>query len=77
MKPQLHVFGHIHAAYGQERILFDDEQRAFEDIVIARGGMKRLLSLLYKFIAAFFSGTSSKSTLLVRRKRCSCRESSG
>lgn len=65
VKPQLHVFGHIHAGYGQEWIQFDDQQRVFEEILKARGGMGKLILLLYKSITALFSRTSKASTLLV------------
>ncbi|GIJ89404.1 hypothetical protein Asppvi_008344 [Aspergillus pseudoviridinutans] len=32
-KPLLHVFGHIHGAYGKETLYWDDFQRAYESIM--------------------------------------------
>jgi predicted phosphodiesterase len=65
VRPSLHVFGHVHEGHGQERLYFDQLQRAFERTVIARGG---LLSLLGAIKAAFtwcWTPSSAPKTLLV------------
>ncbi|KAF9894436.1 hypothetical protein FE257_007939 [Aspergillus nanangensis] len=36
VRPALHVFGHVHAAYGMERIYWDEAQRAWERLCAAR-----------------------------------------
>jgi predicted phosphohydrolase len=64
-RPKLHVFGHIHAGYGQEQLAFDDQQKLFESISKARGGLWRLLLLCYKNVMARFVPSPSPSTLLV------------
>ncbi|OAQ96718.1 hypothetical protein LLEC1_06356 [Akanthomyces lecanii] len=45
IRPRLCVFGHIHAAYGREHVLFDGAQEAYEEILTgwaAWGGVLRL-----------------------------------
>lgn len=36
VRPALHVFGHIHAAYGTERVFYDEAQGAWERICASR-----------------------------------------
>ena len=36
VRPKVHVFGHVHAGYGQESVFWDDGQRAYERLC-ARG----------------------------------------
>lgn len=38
LRPRLHVFGHIHAAYGREDVVVDAAQRVYEDIMIGWAG---------------------------------------
>lgn len=39
LRPRLHVFGHIHAAYGREdEVVLDGVQRAYEDVMVGWGG---------------------------------------
>lgn len=42
LQPRLHVFGHIHAAYGREELVLDGVQRAYEDVVVGWGGWATL-----------------------------------
>ncbi|KAK2742493.1 hypothetical protein FQN57_005384 [Myotisia sp. PD_48] len=52
-KPILHVFGHIHAAYGQETVLFDEFQLAYEDVIGGRAGVAGVLWLVYEYLKTF------------------------
>lgn len=58
IRPRLCVFGHIHAAYGRERVLFDRAQAEYEEIITgwARwGGVLRLsLAVVWARVAYFF-----------------------
>ncbi|KAL4890585.1 phosphoric ester hydrolase [Aspergillus ambiguus] len=36
VRPRLHVFGHVHAAYGAEPVYWDEAQRAWERLCAAR-----------------------------------------
>ena len=45
VQPRLHVFGHIHAAYGRETVWWDDAQSAYERICARKG--KGLLRTLF------------------------------
>ena len=65
VRPRLHVFGHIHAGYEQECVQFDGRQAAFEEVVKARGGVGRLLRLVYTSIVAWLKPAAASSTLLV------------
>ena len=38
VRPLLHVFGHIHAAYGSEPVFWDEAQRAWERLCASRRG---------------------------------------
>ncbi|KAJ7653791.1 metallophosphoesterase domain-containing protein 1 [Mycena rosella] len=38
VRPRLHVFGHIHAARGGERVTWNRAQRAYEDVCAGEGG---------------------------------------
>ena len=46
VRPQLHVFGHVHAGRGRERVHWDEAQRAYERIA-ARGGLLAPISILF------------------------------
>lgn len=37
VKPKLHVFGHVHAAYGREAVYYDECQRAYETFMSKPG----------------------------------------
>ncbi|OJJ50696.1 hypothetical protein ASPZODRAFT_235822 [Penicilliopsis zonata CBS 506.65] len=49
VRPALHVFGHVHAAYGAEPVFWDEAQRAWERLCAARRPRA----------AAFFAASSS------------------
>ncbi|KAK0659133.1 Metallo-dependent phosphatase-like protein [Cercophora samala] len=42
LRPRLHVFGHIHAAYGREDVILDKVREAHDDILIGWGGWATL-----------------------------------
>lgn len=42
---KLAVFGHIHGSYGQETLYFDSVQRRFEESLMGRLGILRLLGM--------------------------------
>lgn len=43
IRPSLHVFGHIHASYGQEAVLLSGVQRAYQEVMIGWGGWGTLM----------------------------------
>ena len=45
VKPRAHIFGHVHAGHGRERVFWDKSQRIFEKIC-ARGEKGVLMDLL-------------------------------
>jgi calcineurin-like phosphoesterase family protein len=64
-KPCLHICGHIHAGYGKEWLDFDGLQRAYERVVIAKGGIFTLLWFLCQFVIFRIVLRKSAPTLLV------------
>jgi predicted phosphodiesterase len=46
-RPLLHVFGHIHGAYGKETLYWDDVQRAYESIMDNEAKWMHLIILLW------------------------------
>lgn len=64
-RPKLHVFGHIHAGYGQEWIQYDERQRTFERLSSAGGGIWLLLLLLYRHFMALFAPRPQTFTQLI------------
>ncbi|KAL4877160.1 Metallo-dependent phosphatase [Aspergillus karnatakaensis] len=46
-RPKLHVFGHIHGAYGKETVFWDSFQRAYERILRNEFNILNLMTLLY------------------------------
>jgi hypothetical protein len=66
VRPALHVFGHVHDGYGQEWLHYDGVQRAFEKLVIARGGMLNLWRVVTEAaLRCFRKPTRASATLLV------------
>lgn len=59
IRPRLSVFGHIHAAYGRESVLFDAAQNTFEDVLTGWagwGGVLRLaLVVVWAKVASLFN----------------------
>ncbi|KAL4864328.1 hypothetical protein BDV12DRAFT_176327 [Aspergillus spectabilis] len=69
VRPALHVFGHVHAAYGREPIYWDEAQRAWERICASRrhrAGNSRFSSL-FGFLRDLFdiSGWVDSARVLV------------
>ncbi|GLA42941.1 hypothetical protein AnigIFM63309_011676 [Aspergillus niger] len=56
VRPALHVFGHVHAAYGIERVFYDEAQRAWERLCASRKSRARLsrFSSLFGFLRDLF-----------------------
>ncbi|KAL3448338.1 Metallo-dependent phosphatase-like protein [Aspergillus insuetus] len=53
VRPRLHVFGHLHAAYGKEPVHWDEAQKAWERICTARlsrAGKSRINSFFFGFL---------------------------
>ncbi|CAG8202908.1 unnamed protein product [Penicillium nalgiovense] len=65
VRPRLHVFGHVHACVGTEWILFNALQEAYERTVIARGGIRNLLSTISEFVKTCFNPSVEAKCLLV------------
>ena len=77
VRPQIHVFGHVHAGRGKERVFWDESQKAFERLA-AQKSIWNLLSitfwldvvrvLLYDIIGVVWRriwGAESEGTLMV------------
>lgn len=47
VRPRLHIFGHIHAGRGVQKIQWDQVQRAYEDVLAGRAKWGALLRLLW------------------------------
>ncbi|OAA69289.1 phosphoesterase [Akanthomyces lecanii RCEF 1005] len=70
IRPRLCVFGHIHAAYGREHVLFDGAQQAYEEILTgwaAWGGVLWLaMAVVWARLAHLFRRPrSDEFTILV------------
>jgi Icc-related predicted phosphoesterase len=62
VKPKLHVFGHIHAGYGMERVQYDGLQSAYERTVVRGGGLWNLGRVLIELVKTYlFPGTIGSS----------------
>ncbi|KAF1846499.1 Metallo-dependent phosphatase [Cucurbitaria berberidis CBS 394.84] len=64
-KPRLHVFGHVHDGHGMEWIQFDGLQRAYENIVIAGGGLWNLSRVVFEFLRAHSTPIKESRVLFV------------
>ncbi|KAM7186250.1 Metallo-dependent phosphatase-like protein [Naviculisporaceae sp. PSN 640] len=54
-KPALHVFGHIHAGYGVEKVGWDNVQEAYERCLLAENGHGgKGIGNLFKLVMALF-----------------------
>ncbi|KAJ9635080.1 hypothetical protein H2199_008566 [Coniosporium tulheliwenetii] len=49
-KPRLHVFGHVHEGYGQEWVMFDGLQKAYEDVMRGQRGFWALWRVVLQFL---------------------------
>lgn len=65
IRPRLHVFGHVHESHGWEWVAFDTLQWAFEQAVLARGGLWNLLKVAWAFRQSMFGVLEGTKTLLV------------
>lgn len=65
VRPSLHVFGHVHEGYGQEWLYYDEVQRAFERVVIARRGLLNLLRVVKDALVWCWTPMKAPKTLLV------------
>ncbi|KAF4456753.1 Metallo-dependent phosphatase [Fusarium austroafricanum] len=65
VRPSLHVYGHVHEGYGQGWLQYDGLQRAFERIVIARGGLLNLLRVVHEALRWCWTPIQEPQTLLV------------
>jgi hypothetical protein len=61
----LHVFGHAHEGYGVENVTFDSVQRAYDDVMMSKGGFWGLLHLGYSFLRSFFHADNASLTSFV------------
>lgn len=64
-KPRLHVFGHVHEGHGVEWVQFDGLQKAYENTVIAGGGLWNLGRVLLEFFVARFASSKESRALFV------------
>ncbi|VUC25428.1 unnamed protein product [Clonostachys rosea] len=65
VRPRLHIFGHIHAGYGQEWLQFDGLQEAYERIILTGGRFSNLMYLLYAYACSRFLSPKESRCLLV------------
>lgn len=65
VKPQLHVFGHVHEGYGTENLEFNDLQRLFERTVSSHGGIWNLLCMAWATVRTWFVDPGKTQTILV------------
>ncbi|KAK4177087.1 Metallo-dependent phosphatase-like protein [Triangularia setosa] len=70
--PRLHIFGHIHAAYGKEDVILDRIREAHDDIMIGWGGWGKVVWMVVlvgwtrcKQALGLGRGNASKVTTLV------------
>lgn len=47
MRPQLHVFGHVHAGRGKERVFWDEAQKAFERVAARKISLWSTISISF------------------------------
>ena len=60
VRPLLHVFGHFHAAYGKEHVIFDAFERAYEAARV--GSWKALCEMIYNFLVSRLSRRQNAGT---------------
>lgn len=68
VRPRLHVFGHVHADYGREQVIYDRFQTLYE-CVRGGGGFLAVLDMVLAFvlwtIGIFSTSRDTVSTCLV------------
>lgn len=69
LRPLLHVFGHIHAAYGQEKVVLDNVQSGYEEIMTGWAGWGTLVYMVVMAVSAritqLFKHFDNKATVFV------------
>ncbi|OOF91420.1 hypothetical protein ASPCADRAFT_400175 [Aspergillus carbonarius ITEM 5010] len=69
VRPALHVFGHVHAAYGIERVFYDEAQQAWERLCASRRSRARIsrVGSLFGFLRDLFdiSGLVNSARVIV------------
>jgi Icc-related predicted phosphoesterase len=63
--PLLHVFGHVHAGYGHERIQFDELQNAYERTILEEGGLGNLFGVIRALIQSYIRAPGQANCQLV------------
>jgi hypothetical protein len=63
-RPLLHVFGHIHAGRGQERVHYDAFQRAYEAVCSSRGIMNLFRALFHWALSSYHRADRGSSLLV-------------
>jgi len=64
-RPLLHVFGHINVGYGVEGLSYDGLQKAYENACLSRGGLARLVLVVFEFIKSCFRRDAPASCVMV------------
>ena len=65
VRPDLHVFGHVHEGYGQEVIQSDALQAAYEQTVADKGGIRNLCPVFYHFVCSLWQSRREAKCIMV------------
>lgn len=65
IRPMLHVFGHVHEGHGSEWLQFDALQAAFENTVIAGGGILNLINVVRGYLSALIRPAKEAQCALI------------
>ncbi|KAK4149395.1 hypothetical protein C8A00DRAFT_18901 [Chaetomidium leptoderma] len=69
IRPRLHVFGHIHAAYGREDVVLDAVRQAHDDVQIGWGGWDAIawmvVLVLWAKVKGVFVGLQERTSTFV------------
>ena len=67
VKPKLHIFGHIHGAYGKDVLIFDTFERLYEDVCSRRAGLLAVLHMACLLLRIFLAGIpqDARKTMLI------------
>ncbi|KAF8064112.1 metallophosphoesterase domain-containing protein 1 [Lyophyllum atratum] len=69
VRPRLHIFGHIHAAHGVERVGWSQAQMAYERVCTSKGGWKGALYVVWSATRAWLGARprfcAGRDTVLV------------
>jgi hypothetical protein len=65
IRPLLHVFGHVHEGYGQEWVVFDRLQKAYERTLLEGGVLNLLVVLKEMMLVSFCRAESVAGSQLV------------